>query len=99
MKQLWEERQPRLPTFDSTRDGRILFGDSRLSFALLGWRRCGWIAALINRLTRRPVRHGNRIAFIFGTWSAYGCAAGAWSISVGRMGDAESQSKKHSGSN
>ena len=42
-----------------------LFGDLRLSLAFLAWRRCGWIAALINRSTRGLRRHGNGIAFGF----------------------------------
>lgn len=76
----------------------FLFGDFRLTLAFLRGRGCAWIAALLNRTTGL-IRHGNRIAFSFGTWGAYGCAASAGCIVVGRMRDAESQSKKKSASN
>ena len=86
-------KRPSLPTKG------FLFGDFRLTLAFLRGRGCAWIAALINRPTSGLIRHGNRIAFSFGTWGAYGCAASAGCIVVGRMRDAESQSKKKSASN
>ena len=64
--------------------------DFRLSLAFLGWRRCGWIAALINRSTSGLIRYGNGVAFGFRTRGAYGCAGSAGCIGVGRMRDAES---------
>ena len=86
-------KRPSLPTKG------FLFGDFRLTLAFLRGRGGAWIAALINRPTSGLIRHGNRIAFSFRTWGAYGCAASAGCIVVGRMRDAESQSKKNSGSN
>jgi hypothetical protein len=76
-----------------------LFRDFRLTLAFLRWRSCAWITAFINRSSSGLIRYGNRIAFVFGTRGAYGCAGSAGCISVGRMRDAESQSKKDSGSN
>ena len=76
----------------------VLFGDFRLTLAFLRGRGCAWIAALINRPTSGLIRHGNRTAFSFRTWGAFGCAASAGCIVVGRMRDAESQNKKKSAS-
>ena len=60
----------------------FLFGDFRLTLAFLRGRGGAWIAALINRPTSGLIRHGNRIAFSFGTWGAYGCAASAGALSA-----------------
>jgi hypothetical protein len=73
--------------------------DYRLSLAFLRWRSCAWITAFINRSSSGLIRDGNRVAFVFGTRAAYGCARSAGCISVGRIRNAESQSKKDSGSN
>jgi hypothetical protein len=59
---------------------RGLFGDLRLSLAFLGWRGRAWIAAFINRASSGLIRYRNRIAFVFGTRGAYGCAGSAGCI-------------------
>ena len=73
--------------------------DFWLSLAFLRWCGCAWIAAFINHASSGLTRCGNRIAFVFGTRGAYGCAGSAGCVGVGRMRDAESQRKKDSGSN
>jgi hypothetical protein len=63
------------PTASRTQvPARLLLGNGWLSLAFLGWGGCGCAASLTSGATSGLIRHGNWIAFVFGTGSAYGCA-------------------------